>query len=167
MKISTDKSRRLNQKLYALMRDLVLLDKQKSLPFLSHRCPRNDRHPPGRRFHAPPPLIIQTTSATTPFVLRAAPAHVDWWTQEPFFFFFSFLIFPYVCMAHMTSFPSHLLHPDTFTHFSSFLSVTGGMGRAGGAHQLFYFTHTKKKKKNPNPRPAGNSSSHSDDITLC
>lgn len=33
----------------------VLLDKQKRLPFLSHRSLRTDRHPPGRGFHAPPP----------------------------------------------------------------------------------------------------------------
>lgn len=37
-------------------------------------------------------------------------------------FFSSFLIPPYVCMAHMTSLLSLLLHPDTITHFPASFS---------------------------------------------
>lgn len=98
--------------------ELVLLDKQKSLPFLSHRSPHTDRHSAGRGFHAPPPLIIQTTSATTPFVLWAAPAHVDWWACDP-----SpppCLIPPYVRTAQMTSLLTHvciMTHTLTFPFF--------------------------------------------------
>lgn len=110
------------------------------MPALSlSSLPCNDRHPPGRGFHAPPPLIIQTTSATTPFVLGAAKAHVDWWTHDPFsfslFFFFYFLIPPYVSMAHMTSLPSHPLYHDTISHFLTFfsLSKSKGMGRGNGS----------------------------------
>lgn len=116
---------------------------KKACPFLSHRSLCNDRHPPGRVFHAPPPLIIQTTSATTPFVLRAAPAHVDWWTHDPFFFP-PFLIPPYVSMAHMTSLLSHLPHPDTLTHFLPLLlSVSEGVGRGSDTRQLFFYFKIK------------------------
>lgn len=122
--------------------ELVLLDKQKSLPFLSHRSLAMTDTLLAEGFHAPPPLIIQTTSATTPFVLRATPAHVDWWTDDPFFFFPPhFLIPPYVSMAHMTSLPSHPLHPDTISHFT-FFPFRGGMGSESDTHQLFYLIKT-------------------------
>lgn len=49
---------------------LVLRDKQKkSLSFLSHCCLAMTDTLLAEPFNAPPPLIIQTTSATTPFVL--------------------------------------------------------------------------------------------------
>lgn len=151
VKISTGRA------LWQFWGELVLRDKHKSLPLSLSSLPRNDRHPPGRAFHAPPPLIIQATSATTPFVQRYAAAHVDWWTHDPFFPFF--LIPPYVGMAHMTSLLSHLLHPDTITHYSFFHSR---LREWGGEAIRTSFSTSHKKKKN---RPAGSSSSHSDDIT--
>lgn len=121
--------------------ELVLLDKQKSLPFLSHRSPRTDRHSAGRGFHAPPPLIIQTTSATTPFVLWAAPAHVDWWAYDPFPPLFNSPLCPHG-PYDFTSNPC--LHHDTYSHFS-----------------LFFLQWLRKWEGE-----AVRTSSHCDDITL-
>lgn len=75
-------------------------------------------------------------------------------TRFFFFFFLHFLIPPYVSTAHMTSLPSHLLHPDTITHFFClffffpfpFSDWENGKGR-GGVHTAFLLLHTHEKKK--------------------
>lgn len=56
----------------------------------------------------------------------------------PCFFFFYFLIPPYVSMAHMTSLPSHPLYHDTISHFLTFFSLSKckGMGRGNGTHSM-------------------------------
>lgn len=90
-----------------------------------------------------------------------------------FFFFLHFLIPPYVSTAHMTSLPSHLLHPDTITHFFClffffpfpFSDWENGKGRGGEGRRTHSFSTTSHTRKKKNPRPAG--SSHFDDITLC
>lgn len=129
--------------------ELVLLDKQKSLPFLSHRSTRNDRHPPGRGFQAPPPLIIQTTSATTPFVLRAAPAHVDWWTHDPFFFLLSnsplCLHGPYdfTCKPSPASWHNHSL---SCFFFFQWLRQRGGEA-VRNSFFLVFLPHRRRGKK--------------------
>lgn len=93
-----------------------------------------------------PPLIIQTTSATTPFVLRAAPAHVDWWTHDPF----SPSLFQFPLMS---AWPISLHFQATFCiltqslTFLRLLSVTAGMGSGVSTRQLFLLHREKKKRK--------------------
>lgn len=69
-----------------------------------------------------------------------------------FFFFFPphFLIPPYVSMAHMTSLPSHPLHPDTISHFIYFFfPFRGGMATESDTHRLFNLTKNEQGSAAP------------------